>query len=148
MPDSVQPDLAIKPRRRRWWQFSLRGLFLLVTLCAAALYGKIELDWQRKKAIADRWAMVVIHHEAQIAESDVRDDLLNSRPLACPEPLDLPEQLSHRRHAADYAPLAERLLRSDYDRLCPLTVRPQPTEIVRLGLLLTEFDAPNDSRGK
>jgi hypothetical protein len=33
------------------------------------------------------------------------------------------------------------LLRSDYDQLCPLTVRPTPTETVRLGLLLTELDA-------
>jgi hypothetical protein len=31
------------------------------------------------------------------------------------------------------------LTRSEYDRMCPLKVRPEPTEIVRVGIVLREF---------
>ncbi|MDB5173953.1 MAG: hypothetical protein JWN51_2726 [Phycisphaerales bacterium] len=30
---------------------------------------------------------------------------------------------------------------ADYDALCPMTVRPPPTERARVGIVLTEFDA-------
>jgi hypothetical protein len=32
-----------------------------------------------------------------------------------------------------------RMSSFDYDRLCPISVKPAPTEMVRLGLILTEF---------
>ena len=31
------------------------------------------------------------------------------------------------------------MTREDYDRTCPLTVRPEPTQIARVGIVLTEF---------
>ena len=34
-----------------------------------------------------------------------------------------------------------RMSAADYDWQCPMQVRPKPTEVVRLGLVLTEFDA-------
>jgi hypothetical protein len=34
-----------------------------------------------------------------------------------------------------------RMAPEDYARQCPMQVRPTPTEVVRLGLILTEFDA-------
>jgi hypothetical protein len=33
-----------------------------------------------------------------------------------------------------------RMSPADYARQCPMQVRPTPTEVVRLGLVLTEFD--------
>ena len=42
-----------------------------------------------------------------------------------------------------HAPGRRFLLRmspGEYDTLCPLTIRPKPTTMVRLGLILTEFD--------
>ncbi len=94
MTDSADADRSNQPRRRRqWWQFSLRGLFLLVTLCAVGLYIKGELEWQRKKGIAERWAVIAIEYAATIADSDSHEDLLNPNPLGCPEPLEQPEQL-------------------------------------------------------
>jgi hypothetical protein len=29
--------------------------------------------------------------------------------------------------------------RQDYDRLCPIEIRPKPTEMARVGIVLTEF---------
>ena len=34
-----------------------------------------------------------------------------------------------------------RMSPEEYARQCPMQVRPAPTEVVRLGLILTEFDA-------
>jgi hypothetical protein len=35
-----------------------------------------------------------------------------------------------------------RMSPAEYARQCPMQVRPTPTEVVRLGLVLTEFDPP------
>jgi hypothetical protein len=94
MTDAADAEPSKQPRRRRrWWQFSLRGLFLLVTLCGVVLYIKGELEWQRKKGLAERWAVVAIEHEAKLAAAERAYDPQNSNPLGCPEPLELPEQL-------------------------------------------------------
>jgi hypothetical protein len=39
-----------------------------------------------------------------------------------------------------------RMSAADYDWQCPMQVRPKPTELIRLGLVLTEFDAKPDTR--
>src|SRR5947207_13313430 len=94
MTDSANVEPSQQPRRRRrWWQFSLRGLFLLVTLSGVGLYIKGELEWQRKKALADRWAVVAIDFEAKLAAAGPTYDPQSSNPLACPEPLEPPRQL-------------------------------------------------------
>ena len=40
------------------------------------------------------------------------------------------------------------LTRRDYDTICPMWIRPRPTEIARVGLVLTEFDRPAKGVGK
>ena len=41
-----------------------------------------------------------------------------------------------------------RMSAADYDWQCPMQVRPTPTEVVRLGLVLTEFDAAGGLPGR
>lgn len=32
------------------------------------------------------------------------------------------------------------MMTRDYDQACPMTIRPQPTDKVRVGIIWTEFD--------
>ncbi len=39
-----------------------------------------------------------------------------------------------------------RMSPEEYSRQCPMQIRPRPTEVVRLGLILTEFDPKPDAK--
>ena len=54
---SNPPTTSETPARKRgnWLRFSLRSLFVLVTLSCLLVGGKLQYDWYRKRSLIARW---------------------------------------------------------------------------------------------
>jgi hypothetical protein len=69
-------------------------------------------------------------------------ELLSARGLSAAEATGLIDAWRAQFFRTPGARFVMLMSSADYDLLCPIQVRPKPTQLVRVGLILTEFNAP------